>query len=85
MTTVTRTTNPNGTYAYDVDGEPFMTASRVLYTHACLWRSYDAITGTVSHPVTMHKTQAAANRATGSGAGWVKTRAVVITETEVTR
>src|SRR5690606_22705777 len=30
---ITRTTNPNGTYRYEIDGELQIAASRVFYTH----------------------------------------------------
>lgn len=35
--TITRTTNPNGTYRYELDGEVVTKASRRLYTHASVY------------------------------------------------
>lgn len=70
---ITRTTNPNGTYRYDVDGQVFTKASKVLYTHAT---SYAVNQST---PVLFHKTENAANRAKGyPTSGWVKTATIVI-------
>jgi hypothetical protein len=66
MSTVTRTTNPNGTYRYELDGKVIYKASRVLYTHA----THYTVAG--STPVLFHKTEAAARKATGY-AGWTKT------------
>lgn len=66
---ITRTTNPNGTYRYEIDGEVAYKASKVLYTHAT---SYSV--GTEGTPTLFHKTQSAANKATGyRNNGWVKT------------
>jgi len=67
MRTITRTTNPNGTYRYEIDGDVIYKASKVLYTHAS---SYTV--GETSSPVLFHKTEAAASRARGYQ-GWVKT------------
>jgi hypothetical protein len=70
---IIRTTNPNGTYRYEIDGELHTKASKVLYTHASAW--------TVGGPefVGFHKTRAAADKAPGSPRnGWVKTGVIVI-------
>lgn len=70
---ITRTTNSNGTYRYEIDGELHTKASKVLYTHVSTW--------TVGGPdfVMFHKTAAAAAKATGYPRnGWVKTGTVEI-------
>jgi hypothetical protein len=70
---IIRTTNPNGTYRYEIDGELHTKASKVLYTHISAW--------TVGGPefVCFHKTRAAADKAPGSPRnGWVKTRVIAI-------
>lgn len=69
MRTITRTTNANGTYRYQIDGEVIYKASKVLYTHASSYTVGDA---DPSSPVLFHKTEAAAGRARGYQ-GWVKT------------
>jgi len=56
MSIVTRTTNPNGTYRYEIDGELQYKASKVLYTHVSTYTN-DA--------VLFHKTEAAARKTTG--------------------
>lgn len=67
---ITRTTNSNGTYRYEIDGELQMKASKVFYTHAS---SYDVGSSQAS-PVSFHKTADAAAKATGyTHLGWVKT------------
>lgn len=66
MSTVTRTTNPNGTYRYEMDGEVIYKASKVLYTHV----SHYTVAGAT--PTLFHKTQAAAGKARGYN-GWTKT------------
>lgn len=66
MSTVTRTTNPNGTYRYELDGEVIYKASKVLYTHV----SHYTVAGAT--PVLFHKTQAAASKARGYNE-WTKT------------
>lgn len=69
MRTITRTTNPNGTYRYEIDGDVIYKASKVLYTHTSTYS-----VGTGNDPVLFHKTQNAANKATGyRNNGWVKT------------
>ncbi len=73
MNTITRTTNPNGTYRYEIDGELVYAASGVLYTHAS---TYTVGNGSTAM---FHKTEAAANKATGyRRSGWVKTGVQVI-------
>lgn len=68
MKLVTRTTNPNGTYRYEVDGEVLYEASKVLYTHAS-----EYAVGDLNHPVLFHRTEAAAAKAKGyPSSGWVK-------------
>lgn len=62
MNTVTRTTNPNGTYRYEINGEMQYKASRVLYTHVSTY---------TNGAVLFHKTEAAARKATGYK-GWTK-------------
>ena len=59
---VTRTTNPNGTHRYEIDGEMQYKASRVLYTHVSTY---------TNGAVLFHKTEAAARKATGYK-GWTK-------------
>jgi hypothetical protein len=59
---VTRTTNPNGTHRYEIDGEMQYKASRVLYTHVSTY---------TNGAVLFHKTEAAARKATGY-TGWTK-------------
>ena len=71
---ITRTAKPNGTYAYTLDGQPFIAASRVLYTHATAYR---VGTRPTDEPIRMHKTEAAAVKATGERT-WVKTQVIVI-------
>lgn len=71
---VVRTTNPNGTYRYEIDGDVIYKASKVLYTHVS---SYSV--GTGNNPILFHKTESAANKATGyRNNGWVKTGMQVI-------
>lgn len=70
---IIRTTNPNGTYRYDVDGETIYKASRVLYTHASTY----TVAG--SDPLLFHKTANAANKARGYN-GWTKTSVVEIVD-----
>lgn len=53
---VTRTTNPNGTYRYEIDGELQYKASKVLYTHVSTY---------TNGAVLFHKTEAAARKTTG--------------------
>lgn len=53
---IIRTTNPNGTYRYEIDGEVQYAASRVLYTHVSTF---------TNGAVTFHKTAATANKAKG--------------------
>lgn len=68
---ITRTTNANGTYRYEIDGELHTKASKVLYTHATSYRVGDRDD---TEPVMFHKTAAAAAKATGyKHLGWVKT------------
>lgn len=69
---IIRTTNPNGTYRYEIDGELHTKASKVLYTHAT---SYSV--GDHGSPVLFHKSEAAAGKARGY-AGWVKLAVHVI-------
>lgn len=65
---ITRTTNPNGTYRYEIAGEVIYAASKVLYTHASTYAVGEAST------TMFHKTDAAAQRAKGyPRSGWVKT------------
>lgn len=73
MTTVTRTTNPNGTYRYELDGTVIYEASKVLYTHASHYVIGD------STPVLFHKTEAAAGKARGY-AGWTKMSVAAIVD-----
>lgn len=69
MRLITRTTNANGTYRYEIDGELVIKASKVEYTHAS---TYDV--GDAGTPTLFHKTETAANKATGYRRnGWVKT------------
>lgn len=68
---IIRTTNPNGTYRYDVDGETIYKSSRVLYTHASTYTVAGA------DPLLFHKTANAANKARGYQ-GWTKTAVVEI-------
>lgn len=68
---IIRTTNPNGTYRYDVDGETIYKGSRVLYTHASTYTVAGA------DPLLFHKTANAANKARGYR-GWTKTAVVEI-------
>lgn len=77
MSTITRTTNRNGTYRYELDGEVIYKASKVLYTHV----SHYTVAG--STPVLFHKTQAAAGKARGY-AGWVKTSVSAIVDGDAT-
>lgn len=72
---VTRTTNPNGTYRYEIDGGLQYEASKVLYAYVTTYAVGD------STPVLFHKTEAAANKARGY-AGWVKTGVVEITDAD---
>lgn len=68
---ITRTTNSNGTYRYEIDGKVHMKASKVFYTHASSYRVGDKGD---SSPVMFHKTAAAAAKSTGyTHLGWVKT------------
>lgn len=53
---VTRTTNPNGTHRYEIDGEVNMKASKVEYTHVSTY---------TNGAVLFHKTEAAARKTTG--------------------
>lgn len=77
---IIRTTNPNGTYRYEIDGEVQMKASKVLYTHAS---SYAV--GEDGTPVMFHKTEAAAGRAKGyPRLGWVKLSVHVIEDGDAT-
>lgn len=70
---VTRTVNPNGTYRYEIDGELANKASKVLYTHATVYRVGDDRT------VMFHKTLSAAIKARGeTHLGWVKTAVLEI-------
>jgi hypothetical protein len=71
MRTITRTTNPNGTYRYEIDGEVQYKASRVRYTHASAYRIGS------SDPVLFHRTEAAANKASGYRE-WVKVGVLAI-------
>jgi hypothetical protein len=75
---ITRTTNPNGTYRYEIDGEVQMQASKVLYTHAS---SYTV--GETGAPVLYHKTEAAADRARGHR-GWTKAGVILIEDGDAT-
>lgn len=68
---ITRTTNPNGTYRYEIDGEVQMKASKVLYTHASAYSIGS------SDPVLFHRTEAAANKARGYRE-WVKIGVLII-------
>lgn len=77
---IIRTTNPNGTYRYELDGEVMYKASKVLYTHASSYTVGDADT---SSPVLFHKTEAAALRARGYQ-GWVKTGMQAIEDGDAT-
>lgn len=72
---VTRTTNDNGTYRYEIDGELHTKASKVLYTHVSVW----TVGGVGREFVTFHKTAATAAKAPGSPRnGWVKTGVIEI-------
>lgn len=73
MRTITRATNLNGTYRYEIDGKVIYEASKVLYTHTSTYTVGD------STPVLFHKTENAANKARGY-AGWVKTGVLVIVD-----
>lgn len=53
---VTRTTNPNGTYRYEIDGELQMKASKVFYSHVSTY---------TNGAVLFHKTETAARKTTG--------------------
>lgn len=78
MRTITRTTNPNGTYRYEIDGDVIYKASKVLYTHASTYS-----VGTGNDPVLFHKTKSAANKATGyRNNGWVKTGVQAIVDAD---
>lgn len=77
MSTVTRTTNPNGTYRYELDGKVIYKASKVLYTHT----THYTVAG--STPVLFHKTEAAARKATGYN-GWTKTSTDAIVDGDAT-
>lgn len=68
---IIRTTNPNGTYRYEIDGETIYKSSRVLYTHASTYTVAGA------NPTLFHKTANAANKASGYR-GWTKTAVVEI-------
>lgn len=80
MRIITRTTNPNGTYRYEIDGEVIYKASKVLYTHASSYTVGDSNPGS---PVLFHKTEAAAGRARGYQ-GWVKTGTQAIEDGDTT-
>lgn len=73
MSTMTRTTNPNGTYRYELDGKVIYQASKVLYTHVTHYVIGDAT------PILFHKTERAAGNARGY-AGWVKTSVAAIVD-----
>jgi hypothetical protein len=77
---IIRTTNPNGTYRYELDGEVMYKASKVLYTHAT---SYTVGDENPNSPVLFHKTEAAALRARGYQ-GWVKTGTQAIEDGDAT-
>lgn len=70
---VTRTTNPNGTYRYVIDGEVHYKASKVRY---------DRVSTYTNGAVLFHKTPAAAGRATGYK-GWTKAAIVAIVDGDV--
>lgn len=68
---IIRTTNPNGTYRYTVDGKVQYKASKVFYTHVSTFANVQAIQ--------FHKTEAAALRNKGyTGEGWIKEGVVAI-------
>jgi hypothetical protein len=69
---IIRTTNPNGTYRYEIDGELQIAASRVFYTHVSTYSN---------GAVKFHRTESAALRAKGE-AGWVKTGYVAIADAD---
>jgi hypothetical protein len=70
---ITRTTNANGTYRYEIDGQVAYKASKVLYTHASTYSVNDHAAG-MTYPALFHKTENAANKATGyRNNGWIKT------------
>lgn len=72
---ITRTTNKNGSYRYEIDGELHIEASKVLYTHASSW-TYDG--HGPRDMVMMHKSASAAQKATGYAKSWVKTGVIEI-------
>jgi hypothetical protein len=78
---IIRTTNPNGTYRYEIDGKVQTKASKVLYTHATSYSVGDD----TNNPVMMHKSEAAAGRAKGyPRLGWVKLGVHVIEDGDAT-
>lgn len=69
---VTRTTNPNGTYRYEIDGQVHMKASKVFYTNVATYTN-DAIT--------FHKTKSAADKTKGYKY-WTKSGVVEIVDAD---